>query len=86
MGEEFRPGKYRHYKGGEYVALHLVTHHESGDKFVVYVSCTHGSLHLREFRKVGADSWTDEVQIAVNCVTGETTTGFVPRFQYMGPA
>lgn len=85
MGEEFKPGKYKHYKGGEYVALHLVTHHESGQKFVVYVSCTHGSLHLREFRTPGADSWTDIIKGLTDSPRGLKADD-VPRFQYLGPA
>lgn len=56
---EFKPGVYRHYKGGRYRALHRVKHHETGELFVVYVSLTYGSLHLREWATPGADSWTD---------------------------
>jgi hypothetical protein len=57
----FRPGIYRHYKGGLYRALHLVEHHETGQKLVVYVSMEKGSLHLREYDDPNADSWTDLV-------------------------
>lgn len=32
----FRPGVYKHYKGGEYDVLTLATHSESLDKLVVY--------------------------------------------------
>jgi hypothetical protein len=32
----FRPGKYRHYKGGEYQALTVACHEETHDWYVVY--------------------------------------------------
>lgn len=33
---EFKPGKYTHYKGGEYQALTLACHEETHEWFVVY--------------------------------------------------
>lgn len=47
MGEEYLqaleaytkaipPGKYRHYKGGEYEVLHIAVHSESLEPMVVY--------------------------------------------------
>lgn len=81
MGEEFKPGIYKHYKGGTYTALQVVKHHETGERFVVYVSHTHGSIHIRELRTPGADSWTDTVRP----VPGNDSFD-VPRFQYVGPA
>lgn len=81
---EFKPGRYEHYKGGQYVALHLVMHHESGELFVVYVSCTYASLHLREWASEGKDSWTDEVNVPNH--DPHYGTEFVPRFRYIGHA
>ncbi len=31
-----KPGKYRHFKGGEYQVQGVATHSESGEKMVVY--------------------------------------------------
>ena len=31
-----RPGRYRHYKGGEYEVLGVATHSESEERLVVY--------------------------------------------------
>lgn len=33
---EPRPGRYRHYKGGEYRVLHLARHSETNEVLVVY--------------------------------------------------
>jgi hypothetical protein len=33
---ELTPGKYRHYKGGEYEVTGTATHSETGEKLVVY--------------------------------------------------
>jgi hypothetical protein len=30
------PGKYRHYKGGEYEVIGIARHSESGERMVVY--------------------------------------------------
>lgn len=85
MDEEFKPGIYRHYKGGMYTALQIVKHHETGEKFVMYVSHTHGSVHIREWRTPGTDSWTDFVE--VQTARGrELASDNHKRFQYVGPA
>ena len=34
--DEFRPGRYRHFKGGEYRLLFLARHSETGEPMVVY--------------------------------------------------
>ena len=34
--EEIKPGRYRHYKGGEYEVLGLATHSETEEPMVVY--------------------------------------------------
>lgn len=33
---EIKPGRYRHFKGGEYEVLFLARHSESGEDMVVY--------------------------------------------------
>ena len=33
---EIRPGRYRHFKGGEYQVLELARHSETGELMVVY--------------------------------------------------
>jgi hypothetical protein len=43
----FRPGLYRHYKGGLYTAICLVTHHETRKSMVLYVSHTYGGINVR---------------------------------------
>ncbi len=30
------PGRYRHYKGGEYLVYEIATHSETGERLVVY--------------------------------------------------
>ena len=35
--EEVTPGRYRHFKGGEYEILHIAEHTETGEKLVIYV-------------------------------------------------
>lgn len=35
---DFSPGKYRHFKGGEYEALFLAKHSETQEEMVVYKS------------------------------------------------
>jgi len=76
--QEFKPGVYEHYKGGRYIAMNLVTHHETKEKFVVYVSLTHGTLRLREWNTPGKDSWCDVVNVPHQ--------QGVLRFKYIGPA
>ena len=34
--EDVRPGRYRHFKGGEYEVLFPATHSETGELYVVY--------------------------------------------------
>ena len=38
---EVRPGRYRHYKGNEYLVLALARHSESEEELVVY-RCDYG--------------------------------------------
>ena len=34
--EQIRPGKYRHFKGGEYRVFCIARHSETGEEMVVY--------------------------------------------------
>ena len=34
--EDVKPGRYRHFKGGEYEVLFTATHSETGELYVVY--------------------------------------------------
>ena len=34
--EQIRPGKYRHFKGGEYRVFCMACHSETGEEMVVY--------------------------------------------------
>ncbi len=36
MNEKILPGKYRHFKGGEYEVLFVATHSETLEEYVVY--------------------------------------------------
>jgi|TARA_R110002072_G_scaffold3467_4_gene25227 hypothetical protein len=43
-----RPGKYRHFKGGEYQVQGIATHSETGEQLVVYTPlCGEGGLWIR---------------------------------------
>lgn len=84
--KEFQPGLYEHYKGDRYIALHIVSHHETNELFVVYVSCSHGTINLREWDSPGKDSWCDpvtKVDLPSRCLP---EYAIVPRFQYLLPA
>jgi hypothetical protein len=35
-GQELPPGRYRHYKGGEYKVIGIARHSENGEQLVVY--------------------------------------------------
>ncbi len=36
MAAELAPGRYRHFKGGEYAVLGVATHSETAESLVVY--------------------------------------------------
>jgi hypothetical protein len=67
--KDFKPGLYRHYKGGLYLALMLVHHHQTRELMVVYASLQYAQENgmvphsVRPFKSPlpGDDSWTDIV-------------------------
>jgi hypothetical protein len=58
---EFKPGIHRHYKGGLYTAICLVTHHETREPMVLYVSHTKGTTNVRPLHGWPGDNdgWDD---------------------------
>ena len=75
--ESFRIGNYKHYKGDLYTALMLVTHHETRQPMVLYVSHKTGELNVRPLKPMPGDpdGWDDWVQHDGNEVR---------RFSYLG--
>ena len=72
LPSEPRPGKYRHYKGGEYLVLGLARHSETLEPLVVY-QALYGEkdLWVRP-----AAMWTERVEVAGHRV---------PRFARIAP-
>lgn len=55
--QQLKPGKYRHFKGGEYELLGLATHSETMEPMVVYKALYgEGGLWVRP-----AAMWTETV-------------------------
>ncbi len=71
MSSTIKPGRYRHFKGGEYEVLGIARHSENLEEFVVYraVSGEHG-LWIRP-----AAMFLEEV---------ERDGKRMPRFTYLG--
>ncbi|MFA6447738.1 MAG: DUF1653 domain-containing protein [Patescibacteria group bacterium] len=66
-----KPGKYQHYKGGEYDVVGLAHHSETLEELVVYRALyDQGSLWVRPLKM-----FLEEVEI-----DGQ----LVPRFKYIG--
>jgi hypothetical protein len=89
---EFRPGLYRHYKGGLYTVICLVTHHETRRPMVLYVSHAYGGTNVRPLVGwrpnesstgvcVDRDGWLDWVDVDVG---GLLPNRGVRRFQFVG--
>lgn len=71
MSREFKAGRYRHYKGNEYLVLCEATHSETLERLVVYKALYgDGGVWVRPF-----DMFFEDVEI-----DGKT----VPRFRYIG--
>ena len=69
---EIRPGRYRHYKGGEYDVLGTVIHSETEERLVLYRPC-YGAREL----------WVRPLPMFGESVTVDGRT--VPRFAWQGP-
>jgi hypothetical protein len=67
------PGRYRHYKGNEYLVLGVARHSETEEELVVYRQ-DYGDRGL----------WVRPLAMFVETV--EVAGQRVPRFQYLGPA
>ena len=67
------PGRYRHFKGGEYEVIGVARHSETDERLVVY-------------RPLYNDTglWVRPVAMFLEPVTADGRT--VPRFTYLGPA
>ena len=69
--EQIKPGKYRHFKGGEYEVLGTAKHSESLEEMVVYRALYgEGGLWVRP-----AHMWNETV---------ERDGKVFPRFRYIG--
>ncbi len=68
-----RPGRYRHYKGPEYVVLGLARHSETNEQLVVYRP-DYGERHW----------WVRP--LAMFCETVDVDGQTLPRFAFVGPA
>lgn len=67
---ELRPGKYKHFKGNEYILLHIAQHSETLEEMVVYKAlCGDGGIWVRP-----ASMWNETVH---------TDTYSGPRFQFI---
>lgn len=70
---EIRPGRYRHFKGGEYEVLCMARHSETEEPMVVY-------------RALYGDGGTWVRPAAMWNETVERDGRIVPRFAYIGEA
>ena len=69
QGEAIRPGRYRHFKGGEYEVLYTAKHSETLEPMVVYRAMYgEGGVWVRP-----ASMWNEWVESAGK-----------PRFTYIG--
>lgn len=56
-GNEIRPGRYRHFKGNEYLVLFTARHSETGENMVVYRALyDDGDVWVRP-----ASMWNEEI-------------------------
>jgi hypothetical protein len=69
---ELQAGRYRHYKGRDYVVIDVARHSETEEKFVVYRT-DYGDRSL----------WIRPLAMFIEEVVVEGET--LPRFRYLGP-
>ena len=71
MDTEIKPGRYRHYKGNEYLVLYTATHSETREKMVVYQAMYgEGGIWVRP-----AGMWNETIEIDERRMK---------RFEYIG--
>ena len=68
---EIKPGRYRHFKGGEYEVVGLATHSETGEQLVVY-QALYGDRGL----------WVRPAAMFLETVVRDGRVR--PRFKYIG--
>ena len=71
--EPVRPGRYRHFKGGEYEVVGVARHSETDDRYVVYRPL-YGA----------ADLWVRPLAMFAETVTHDGQA--VPRFERIADA
>jgi hypothetical protein len=69
---EIRPGRYRHYKGKEYIVLGVARHSETEEELVVYQQ-DYGDRGL----------WVRPAAMFLETV--DVNASSRPRFAYLGP-
>ncbi len=69
--QEIKPGRYRHFKGGEYEVLGVARHSETLEEFVVYKKL-YGDMDL----------WIRPKMMFLEVV--ERDGKRIPRFEYAG--
>jgi hypothetical protein len=72
MGTNVPPGRYRHYKGNEYIVLGVARHSETDEKLVVY-RADYGERGL----------WVRPLTMFQETV--EVNGQTLPRFEFLGP-
>ena len=61
---DIKPGKYRHFKGGEYEVIGFAKHTESGEKLVIYRSLNNeNDVWARPYDMFKETIWHDGKQI-----------------------
>ena len=66
-----KPGRYRHFKGGEYDVIGIAKHSETEEDMVVYRPC-YGEQDL----------WVRPLEMFIGTVTHKGEV--IPRFYYVG--
>ena len=54
-----KPGRYRHYKGGEYEVILCAIKEDTLEPMVIYKSLAHGTIWVRPIQE-----WNEEVEVA----------------------
>jgi len=53
-------GRYRHYKGGEYLVITLAKHTETSEELVIYKSISFGTVYARPL-----SMWFDQIDSGI---------------------